>query len=82
MSSEDLSVKEPTATAQQELLGKRVINTMVGVVTKNAMVLCHKLYFDRFFCSYKLMYDLAKNSFVFSSKNTRKQKGKTETFWI
>jgi len=35
--------KEPTATAQQEPLGERVINTMVGIITENSNVLNHEL---------------------------------------
>ena len=38
--------KKPTATAQQER--KKVINTLVGIVTNNSEVLSHKPYFDNF----------------------------------
>jgi len=51
--------KEPTATAQQETLGKIVINTMVGIITENSDALNHELYFDNFFSSYELMCELA-----------------------
>jgi len=51
--------KKPTATAQQEPLGKRVINTMVGIITENSDVLNHELYFDNSFSSYELMCGLA-----------------------
>jgi len=50
--------KEPTTPAQQEPLGKRVINTMVGIITENSDVLNHEPYFDNFFCSYELMCEL------------------------
>jgi len=51
--------KEPTATAHQEPLGKRVINTMVVIITENSDVLNHELYFDNFFSDYELMCELA-----------------------
>ena len=43
--------KEPSATAQKEPLGKRVINTMVDMISENCNVLNHQLYFDNFFQS-------------------------------
>ena len=40
--------------------GSCLINNMVGVVTANFSALLHELYFDNFFTSYSLMFDLAK----------------------
>ena len=45
---------------QDQPLESRVINNMVGVITKNFSALLHELYFDNFFTSYSLMFDLAK----------------------
>ena len=41
-------------------LGSRVINNMVDVITTNSSALLHELYFDNFFTSHSLMFDLAK----------------------
>ena len=45
---------------QDQSLESRVINNMVGVITKNFSALLHELYFNNFFISYSLMFDLAK----------------------
>ena len=50
--------KQLIATAQQEPLEKRMINTMVDIITENFDVLNNKLYFDNFFSSFKLMCEL------------------------
>ena len=63
--------KELTATAQQELLEKRVINIMVGIITENYDVLNHKLCVDKFFSSYKLMCGLAEKDVAPQEKYER-----------
>ena len=54
--------RSANATTQQEPLGTRVINTMVGIINTNSEVLGHKLYLDNFFTSYDLMYELGEQS--------------------
>ena len=44
---------------QDQSLESRVINNMLGVITKNFSALLHE-YFDNFFTSYSLMFDLTK----------------------
>ena len=43
---------------QDKPLGSRVINNMVDVITANSCVLLHEFYFDKFFTSYGLIYNL------------------------
>ena len=50
------------ATTQKEPLGTRVINAMLGIINSNSKVLGNKLYFNNFFTSYDLMYELGEQS--------------------
>ena len=43
---------------QDQPLGSRVINNMVDVITANSSALLHESYFDKFFTSYSLIYNL------------------------
>ena len=54
--------RNANATTQKEPLGTRVINAMLGIINSNSKVLGNKLYFNNFFTSYDLMYELGEQS--------------------
>ena len=50
------------SNANNQPLGKRVINNIVSIISSNSNILYHQLYFDNFFSSYHLKNELAEKS--------------------